>query len=89
VALAGGVLEHRHVEIAGLHRRQRFLRRVDAADIAYSGLAPTLIGVWQLTFKVPMTVPPSPQVQVAAIVNSIPTNQDTSGNRIVTTIAVK
>jgi len=52
-------------------------------------LAPTLIGVWQLTFKIPDSVPPNPQVQVAAIVNSIPTNQDTLGNRIVTTIAVK
>lgn len=62
---------------------------VDAANIAYSGLAPTLIGVWQLTFKIPDSVPPNPLVQVAAIVSSIPTNTDSFGNRIVTTIAVK
>ena len=30
------------------------------ADVQFSGLAPTLVGVWQINFKVPSTVAPGP-----------------------------
>jgi uncharacterized protein (TIGR03437 family) len=55
-----------------------------AENVIYSGLAPSLISVWQLTIKVPETVRPGPQVPLAATVNSIPTGTGTQ-----TTIAVK
>lgn len=59
------------------------------ANILYSGMAPTLISVWQLTIRIPDTVAPGPQVVVAATVNSVPSNQDSAGRRVNTTIAVK
>ncbi len=53
-------------------------------NIKYSGLAPGLVGVWQLTIKIPDFVRPGPSVPVAATVNSIPTGLATQN-----TIAVK
>jgi uncharacterized protein (TIGR03437 family) len=62
---------------------------VSDEDILYSGLAPTLISVWQVNVRIPERVAPSNQVIVAATLDSIPTNQDAAGQRITTTIAVK
>ncbi|MBL8239283.1 MAG: hypothetical protein JNM66_17795 [Bryobacterales bacterium] len=63
---------------------------VPDANILYSGLAPGLVGVWQLNVRIPMTVPPSANTVVVVTVNSIPSNQAESGtNRITTVIAVK
>jgi uncharacterized protein (TIGR03437 family) len=58
-------------------------------DVLYAGLAPGLPGVWQLNVRVPEFVPPSAAVPVVVLVNDIPSNLDTAGRRIVTTIAVK
>lgn len=55
-----------------------------AENVIYSGLAPTLVSVWQLTIKVPETVRPGPSVPLAATLNSIATGLGTQ-----TTIAVK
>jgi uncharacterized protein (TIGR03437 family) len=46
---------------------------VPAANILYSGLAPTLVGVWQINVKIPLDVIslPSSPVQVLVQVNSI------------------
>jgi uncharacterized protein (TIGR03437 family) len=37
--------------------------------LKYSGLAPGLVGVWQINVQIPDAVGPSPQVQIAILVN--------------------
>jgi uncharacterized protein (TIGR03437 family) len=61
------------------------------SDILYSGLAPGLVGVWQINVRVPMSVPPSSNIEVVVTANSIPSNQsaETPPRRIVTTIATR
>ncbi len=51
------------------------------ADIHYSGLAPGLVGVWQLNATIPQATTPGSAVPVRAVVNGSPTN--------LVTIAVK
>lgn len=45
-------------------------------DIQYSGLAPTLVGVWQVNAKVPDNAPPTsaiaPPIQVIVVLDSVP-----------------
>lgn len=62
---------------------------VEQSDILYTGMAPTLIGVWQLNVRIPDRVAPSAQVPFVATVNSVPSNSDPTGRRVTTTIAVK
>ncbi|HZO55208.1 MAG TPA: hypothetical protein VFB63_21040, partial [Bryobacteraceae bacterium] len=64
-------------------------RIVEGADILYSGLAPGLLGVWQINLRVPDVTAPSNQVQVIATLNSIPSNNPSNPNQIRTTIAVR
>ena len=59
------------------------------AQIIYAGLTPGFVGLFQLNLIVPDLVPPGAAVPVAITVDSIPSNQNTSGGRITTTIAVK
>lgn len=59
------------------------------SDILYSGLAPGLVGVWQLNIRIPDTVAPSNAVQVVVVYKSIPSNNPQNPGQIVTTIAVK
>jgi uncharacterized protein (TIGR03437 family) len=44
---------------------------VDDADVVFSGLAPGLVGVWQVNVKIPMSVPPAPAIIVAVVHRSI------------------
>lgn len=61
--------------------------KLDAADVTYSGLAPGLIGVWQINAKVPATVPtPDQAVPVALIYQGINSRADQFGNGRITTI---
>jgi uncharacterized protein (TIGR03437 family) len=62
---------------------------VPPENIQYSGLAPDLIGVWQINVKIPDTTAPGNQVPVAIQFKSIPSTLGTDGRRISTTIAVK
>jgi uncharacterized protein (TIGR03437 family) len=58
----------------------------------YSGLAPGLIGVWQLNVRIPDFVPPGEAIDVVVLQSSVPSNLrvDPATNRpIRTTIAVK
>ncbi len=57
---------------------------VDPSTITYWGLAPGLVGVWQINVKVPDTTVPANQVQVFVRVQSIASSQAPQ----VTTIAV-
>ncbi len=59
---------------------------VPPENIQYSGLAPNLIGVWQINVKIPDNVAPSNQVVVVVVYQSIPSND---ASRVRTTIAVK
>ncbi len=59
------------------------------SSILYSGLAPTLVGVWQLNVKIPDLAPPGNNILVVATLNDSPTNLGPGGARIVTTISVK
>ncbi|MBN8729691.1 MAG: hypothetical protein J0L64_04060 [Acidobacteria bacterium] len=58
-------------------------------EIQYSGLAPGLLGVWQINVVVPDVTAPSNQVLVVMTQNSIPSNNPSNPNQIRTTIAVK
>jgi uncharacterized protein (TIGR03437 family) len=61
---------------------------VPDANITYFGLAPGLVGVWQIDVKVPDAAPPDPVVPVTCQFNSIPCN-NVSGVTQRTSIAVK
>ena len=63
--------------------------QVPRDNITYFGLAPGLVAVWQIDVKIPDNAPPDPAVLVGCFFNSIPCNQDGSGVRRNTTIAVK
>jgi uncharacterized protein (TIGR03437 family) len=63
---------------------------VPDSDILYSGLAPGLVGVWQINVRIPMTVPPNSATDVVVTLRSIPSNQPESGGGVIrTVIAVK
>jgi uncharacterized protein (TIGR03437 family) len=58
--------------------------------ILYSGLAPGLVGVWQINVRIPMSVPPGSATDVVVTLRSIPSNQPESGGGVIrTVIAVK
>jgi uncharacterized protein (TIGR03437 family) len=54
--------------------------------IQYSGLAPGLVGVWQLNVQIPMNVPPANQQPVGILLGSVPSFDVT---QYITTVAVK
>ncbi|MEZ5400298.1 MAG: hypothetical protein R2729_11565 [Bryobacteraceae bacterium] len=62
---------------------------VDPSDILYSGLAPGLVGVWQMNVRVPLTTAPSNAVLVVVVFNDIPSNNPQNPAQIRTTIAVR
>jgi uncharacterized protein (TIGR03437 family) len=57
-------------------------------NILYSGLAPGLVGVWQINVRVPQSVAPSAAVDTVVILNNIPSNRSSSNRIIQTTIGV-
>jgi uncharacterized protein (TIGR03437 family) len=62
---------------------------VPAADITYSGLAPGLVGVWQINIMIPSTAPTGSSIPIKLFEDSIPNidpNGTVTGN---TTIAIK
>lgn len=64
--------------------------RVADDAILYSGLAPGLVGVWQLNVRVPMSVPPGSATDVVVSMRSVPSNQPEGGGGVIrTVIAVK
>jgi uncharacterized protein (TIGR03437 family) len=62
--------------------------RLADSDILYSGLAPGLVGVWQLNIRVPDTVF-GDRTQVVISFRDIPSNNPSNTQQIVTTIAVQ
>ena len=59
------------------------------AQILYAGLTPGYVGLFQLNILIPDTVPPGNNIALVMSVDSVPSNQSSSGARISTTIAVK
>lgn len=64
-------------------------RFIEGADnIPYSGLAPGLVGVWQINIKIPDFVPPG-NIVIIILMNDVPSGDPNTPGRIVTTIAVE
>lgn len=62
---------------------------IPSSNIQYSGLAPSLAGVWQINFQVPTTAQAGNSVPVSVLMNSVPSNNPSAPGPIATTIAVK
>jgi uncharacterized protein (TIGR03437 family) len=62
---------------------------VPAANIQYSGLAPALVGVWQINLQIPTSAPTGSGTPITVFMNSIPSNNPAQPNQIVTAIAIK
>jgi uncharacterized protein (TIGR03437 family) len=62
---------------------------VPAANITYSGLAPTLVDVWQINFQVPTTAQAGTSVPVTVFMNNIPSGNPNNPTQIVTTLSIK
>jgi uncharacterized protein (TIGR03437 family) len=62
---------------------------VPSTNITYSGLAPDLVGVWQINFTVPTTVTAGNAVPITVIMNSIPSDNPAMPSEIATTVALK
>jgi uncharacterized protein (TIGR03437 family) len=62
---------------------------VPDTNIQYSGLAPSLVGVWQINFQVPMTAQAGNDVPIIVLMNSVPSNNPSVPSQIATSISVK
>jgi uncharacterized protein (TIGR03437 family) len=62
---------------------------VPPANIMYSGLAPGLVGVWQLNVLVPTTVTAGSSVPVVVTMNGVPSNNPSNPASLKTTIALQ
>jgi uncharacterized protein (TIGR03437 family) len=58
-------------------------------NIKYSGLAPTLVGVWQINFVVPTTAQSGNSVPIKVLMNSIPSDNPAVPGLVAATIAIK
>jgi uncharacterized protein (TIGR03437 family) len=59
------------------------------SDVQYSGLAPGLVGLWQINVKIPDKVLPAALVRVVVVYRDVPSNNPENPAQIQTTIAVK
>ena len=62
---------------------------VPNSGIQYSGLAPSLAGVWQINFQIPATAPTGGAVPIKVLMNSIPSDNLQVPGQISVTIAIK
>jgi uncharacterized protein (TIGR03437 family) len=62
---------------------------VPDTNVEYSGLAPGLVGVWQINVRIPSNIVPSSQVLVVLQYQGAFSNVGKGGNKIQTTISVK
>jgi uncharacterized protein (TIGR03437 family) len=62
---------------------------VPAVNITYSGLAPTLVDVWQINFQVPATAQAGIAVPITVFLNNIPSTNPNNPTQIVTTLSIK
>ncbi|MFN0168820.1 MAG: hypothetical protein ACKV22_20535 [Bryobacteraceae bacterium] len=64
-------------------------RAVPDENITYSGLAPELLGVWQLNLKIPDNAPIGNAVRLVAFMNDISSLDPANAARVQTTIAIR
>ncbi|MCX6595645.1 MAG: hypothetical protein NTV70_04690 [Acidobacteria bacterium] len=62
---------------------------VPVANIEYFGLAPTLVGVWQINVRIPENTAPGNAVQLSIVLRSVPNNESRAPFSQRTTIAVR
>jgi uncharacterized protein (TIGR03437 family) len=62
---------------------------VPSANIQYSGLAPSEVGVWQINVLIPTTTPPANSVAIQVFMASVPSGNPAAPAQVATTIAVK
>jgi len=62
---------------------------VPSANITYSGLAPYLVGLWQINVMIPATATTGNAVPITVIMNSIPSNDPANPSANATTVAIK
>ncbi|MDP9053989.1 MAG: hypothetical protein M3N93_06755 [Acidobacteriota bacterium] len=62
---------------------------VPGANIQYSGLAPSLAGVWQINFQIPATATVGAAVPLKVLMNSIPSDNPASPSDIAVTLSIK
>jgi len=62
---------------------------VDPSDITYSGLSPTLVGVWQMNLTIPTSAPTGGSVPIRIFLNSIPSVDPAQAGATTTTISIK
>jgi uncharacterized protein (TIGR03437 family) len=56
--------------------------------ILYSGLAPALVGVWQLNVRIPQTTVPDAAVETVVLMRNVPSNRSGDNRLIRTTLSV-
>jgi uncharacterized protein (TIGR03437 family) len=59
------------------------------SDIVYSGLAPGLIGVWQVNVRISTTITAGAAVPITVSLNSVPSNDPSNPTVVRTTIALQ
>ena len=62
---------------------------IPSSSIQYSGLAPYLVGVWQINIQVPTTAPTGNYVPIQVVMNSIPSSNPANPAQIATTVSIK
>jgi uncharacterized protein (TIGR03437 family) len=62
---------------------------VPDANIQYSGLAPSLAGVWQINLQIPTTAPTGNAVPLKILMNSVPSDNPAAPSQVAVTLAIK
>ncbi len=62
---------------------------VPSSSIQYSGLAPYLVGVWQINIQIPATAQTGNYVPIQVVMNSIPSSNPANPAQIATTVSIK
>ncbi len=62
---------------------------IPGSSIQYSGLAPYLVGVWQINIQIPATAQTGNYVPIQVLMNSVPSTNPANPAQIATTVSIK
>jgi uncharacterized protein (TIGR03437 family) len=62
---------------------------IPSSAIQYSGLAPYLVGVWQINIQIPTTAQTGNYVPIQVLMNSVPSSNPANPAQIATTVSIK